>query len=110
MRLNGSTKRSFACAASALLAFYFYTTSVSALSIDVIVHNVLCSFFNTFYYIAGAIASLIIVIGGVKWTASENDPGARKAAKDAIIHAIVGLIIVIVATAIVSQIPGMTSC
>jgi hypothetical protein len=58
------------------------------------VASVVCSFYTAFKSIATGIAALVMVIAGVKWVASENDPGARKAAKDAMIHAIVGLIII----------------
>jgi hypothetical protein len=54
--------------------------------------------------IAGAIATLVIVINGIKWTGSSDDPGARKQAKQGIIHAIVGLIIVMIAVNVVALI------
>ena len=54
--------------------------------------------------IAGAVATLIIVINGIKWIGSSDDPGARKQAKEGIVHAVVGLVIVIVAVEIVALI------
>lgn len=54
-----------------------------------------------FELIATGIAIVIIVINGIKWIGSSDDPGARKQAKEGIVHAIVGLIIVILAVEIV---------
>jgi len=56
--------------------------------------------------IAGAIAALVIVINGIKWTGSSDDPGARKQAKAGIIHAVVGLVIVLIAVEVVSLVVG----
>lgn len=59
---------------------------------------------NLLMMIAGAIATLVIVINGIKWTGSSDDPGARKQAKQGIIHAIVGLVIVMIAVNVVALI------
>jgi len=69
------------------------------------VSSVVCAFYSAFKSIATGIAALVMVIAGVKWVASENDPGARKAAKDAMIHAVVGLIII----TLIGSIIGMFS-
>lgn len=53
--------------------------------------------FNLLIGLVGAVASVVIVIAGIKWTASENDPSARKQAKDAILHAMIGMIVLTVA-------------
>jgi hypothetical protein len=53
------------------------------------------------YMIAGAIGIVVIVLQGIKWAGSAEDPGARKQAKQGIIHAIIGLIIVLLAVSIV---------
>lgn len=50
----------------------------------------------------GAIALLIITIAGFKYVVSRGDPGAVAGAKNAIIYAVVGLIISITAFAIVT--------
>lgn len=54
-----------------------------------------------FELIAAGVGIVIIVINGIKWIGSSDDPGARKQAKEGIVHAIVGLIIVIIAVEIV---------
>lgn len=52
------------------------------------------------YVIAGIVAVIAIVIGGVRYTASGGDPSGVKAAKDTVLYAVVGLIVVIMAAAI----------
>lgn len=53
------------------------------------------------YMIAAAIGVVVIVLQGIKWAGSAEDPGARKQAKQGIIHAVIGLIIVLLAIWIV---------
>jgi len=80
-----------------VIAMVVFPSMVSADALENIsrkVSNVVCAFYTAFKSIATGIAALVMVIAGVKWVASENDPGARKAAKDAMIHAVVGLIII----------------
>jgi uncharacterized membrane protein YadS len=41
----------------------------------------------------GPLAVLVFVIAGVQWIASRDDPGKRKAARDAMIAIIIGVLI-----------------
>ncbi|MFH1722382.1 MAG: hypothetical protein ABH950_07250 [Candidatus Altiarchaeota archaeon] len=68
--------------------------------------TILCVIVQLLIFIAGGIAIVIIVLNGIKWTASSDDPGARKQAKQGIVHAIVGLIIVLIAIFVVTTIVG----
>lgn len=80
-------------------------SSVSGTGIAVvtlIISNVVCAIAGALVLIATAVAAVVMVLAGIKWTASENDPGARKAAKDAMIHAIVGLIIISIIQAVIN--------
>ena len=52
--------------------------------------------------IAAGVGVVVITLQGIKWAGSAEDPGARKAAKQGIIHAIIGLIIVLLAIIIVT--------
>jgi len=61
----------------------------------------ICKIMNLFFYIAGAVAALVIVIAGIKWVGSGDDPGARTAAKNTIVSAIIGLIVILLATYLV---------
>ena len=72
--------------------------------------TVICDLYKGLVAIVTGIAVLVFVLAGVKWTASENDPGARKAAKDAMIHAVVGMIIVAVSYTVVQSVINNMLC
>ena len=57
---------------------------------------------NYFLYAGGMVAVVMIIISGVQMTTSAGDPGAVKKAKNTLTWAIVGLIIMILAFAIVN--------
>ena len=57
---------------------------------------------NIILYILGAIAVIMIVIGGVKYTTSNGDSGSVKSAKDTILYSVIGLVVAIMAYAIVN--------
>lgn len=61
---------------------------------------------NIVFAILGAIALLFIVIGGFKFIISNGDPQATSRARDTIIYAAVGLVIVLSATIIVNFVVG----
>ena len=52
-------------------------------------------------YIIGIISILMIVIGGIKYVTSNGDSNSIKSAKDTIMYAVIGLIVAIMAYAIV---------
>lgn len=54
----------------------------------------------TVYFWAGIVAVIIIIIGGIRYVTSSGDASGVKSAKDTILYAIVGLIVVIMAAAI----------
>lgn len=57
---------------------------------------------NALMFILGAIAVIVIVIGGIMYVVSAGDPGKAKTAKDTILYAVVGLIVALMAGAIVN--------
>lgn len=59
-------------------------------------------------YIAGAIAVLFLVYGGVRYLTAQDD-GATKNARAIIQNAVIGLVIAIVAYSIVSIVSGLLS-
>jgi len=61
---------------------------------------------NALLFVLGAIAVVMIVIGGIRYTTSNGDSSATKAAKDTILYAVIGLIIAIMAYAIVNFVVG----
>ena len=61
---------------------------------------------NIVFVILGAIAVMMVVIGGIKYAASQGDPQAISKAKGTIIYAIVGLLVAIFARAIIGFVFG----
>ena len=56
---------------------------------------------NTVMYLAGALAVIVIIFGGIRYVTSTGDAGRIKQAKDTILYGIVGLAVAILAYAIV---------
>lgn len=56
---------------------------------------------NIVFSLAGALALLFVVIGGVRYILSQGDPNAASQAKNTILYAVVGLVITVLAYAIV---------
>lgn len=52
--------------------------------------------------VLGIVAVIVIVLGGVQYTLSTGDPGRIKKAKDTILYGIIGLVVAILAYAIVN--------
>lgn len=105
--MDSSSYRKYLFRVLILLTVLLNVVEVSADTWDDIigtVTTVICGIYRVFYYIAGAIASVIFVIAGIKWIASENDPGTRKAAKDTMVHALVGLIIVLISVSVIEAV------
>ncbi|MFC2154353.1 pilin [Candidatus Altiarchaeota archaeon] len=67
---------------------------------------IICAIFEAFVYISGAMATLIIVYAAIRWIGSADDPGARKVAKHMMWHAVMALVIVLVADSIVGYVTG----
>lgn len=57
---------------------------------------------DVFLFVTGAVAVLMIIIGGVRYVISNGDGSAVKDAKNTIMYAVIGLIIAIIAYAIVN--------
>lgn len=57
---------------------------------------------NTLLYIAGALAVIMLIIGGIRYTISGGDQSQVTSAKNTILYAIVGIIVAIFAYAIVN--------
>ncbi len=58
------------------------------------------SILNTVYFIAGAVAVLVIVIAGILLVTSSGNPERVKTARFAILAAVIGLVVVLMAAAI----------
>lgn len=57
---------------------------------------------NIILYILGAIAVLMIILGGIRYTTSNGDSSALTSAKNTILYAVVGLVVAIMSYAIVN--------
>lgn len=57
---------------------------------------------NVPLFIVGAISVIMLVIGGIRYTISGGDSGQVKSAKDTILYAIIGIIVSLLAFAVVN--------
>lgn len=57
---------------------------------------------NVFLFIIGAVSVLMIIYGGIRYTISGGDAKNVTAAKDTVLYAVVGLVVAILAYAIVN--------
>jgi hypothetical protein len=57
---------------------------------------------NILLYVLGAIAVVMIVIGGIRYTTSNGDSSAITSAKNTILYSVIGLIVAILAYSIVN--------
>ena len=65
--------------------------------------NSLCTkIINTLIFVIGAIAVVMIVIGGFRYTISGGDSGQVNGAKNTILYAVIGLVIAILSYGIVN--------
>jgi uncharacterized membrane protein YuzA (DUF378 family) len=67
---------------------------------------VLASGLNIVYLIAGIAAVIVIILSGIKYTTSGGDSGAVASAKNTLLYAIVGLVVVILAFTITQFVIG----
>lgn len=64
---------------------------------------------NTVIFLVGAIAVLMLIIGGIRYVISAGDENAVKGAKNTILYAIVGIVVALLAFAAVQFIIGRLS-
>lgn len=57
---------------------------------------------NILLYILGAIAVVMIVIGGIRYTTSNGDSSSITSAKNTILYSVIGLVVAILAYSIVN--------
>ena len=57
---------------------------------------------NIILFILGAVAVIMIIIGGFRYVTSGGDSGAVSSAKNTILYAVIGLVVAILAYAIVN--------
>ncbi|MCB9820287.1 hypothetical protein H6796_03250 [Candidatus Nomurabacteria bacterium] len=57
---------------------------------------------NVLLFIIGTLAVIMLIIGGIRYTTSNGNPEQIKAAKNTIMYAVIGLIVALLAFAIVN--------
>lgn len=78
-------------------------TSISgAAGSDTDLMSLVTNILNAVFLVIGVIAVVVIIIGGVNYTTSQGDPSKVKKAKDTILYGIIGLIVSLLAYAIVN--------
>jgi hypothetical protein len=65
-------------------------------------NNILPTILRIVFAMAASITVLMVVIGGFRYIVANGDPGATTSAKNSIIYALVGLLVVMVAYSIVA--------
>ena len=73
------------------------------------VQDIVKNVINLILIVLGMVAVIMIVIGGIRYTTSNGDSSSVKAAKDTILYAVVGLVVAILAYAIVNFVLGRFS-
>ncbi len=61
---------------------------------------------NTVFLVVGIVAVVMIILGGVNYTTSQGDPGKATKAKNTIMYSIIGLVVTLLAFAIVNFVIG----
>jgi TRAP-type C4-dicarboxylate transport system permease small subunit len=61
---------------------------------------------NIALYIIGAVSVLMLIYGGIRYTVSGGDTSAVTAAKNTILYAIIGIVVALLAYAIVNFVIG----
>ena len=56
--------------------------------------------------VVGVVAVIMIILGGISYTTSQGDPGKVKKGKDTILYGIIGLVVALLAYAIVNFVLG----
>ncbi len=85
-----------------LLIAGMVTAQTTVDDVTTLINDLICRLVQVLYAISAAVATVVIVIAGIKWIGSSEDAGARAQAKSTIIHALIGLIIVIIALSLVN--------
>jgi len=57
---------------------------------------------NVLLFILGAVAVIMIILGGIRYTISQGDSSAVTSAKNTILYAVIGLVVALLAYAIVN--------
>lgn len=65
-------------------------------------NSVVAVIINTIIFVIGMIAVVMIILGGINYATSQGDPNKVKKGKDTILYGIIGLVVALLAFAIVN--------
>ncbi len=68
--------------------------------------DVLANGLNIAYFVAGIMAVIVIIIAGLSFVVSGNDPAAVTKAKNAILYAVIGIVVILSAFVITQFVIG----
>lgn len=68
--------------------------------------NAVDGILNTAYMAAGIVAVIVIIISGIFYVISQGDPSKIKRAKDGILYAVIGLVVVMLAFVVTNYVIG----
>lgn len=80
-------------------------TPVGVPAVDV-TNTTIVNVFNSVLGLAGALAVVFVVYGGIQYSLSQGDPAKVKQAKDTILYSVIGLVVVMVSFAIINLVIG----
>jgi len=86
----------------------FFTTSVFAQEINEL-FGVLDNILKYVFPLAGLICVIFIIIGGYMWISAAGDPSRVKTAQNTLTWAIIGLVVVLLAVAVIEVITKFIS-
>ena len=61
---------------------------------------------NVLIFIVGAVAVIMLIIGGLRYVISQGDKGNVESAKNTILYAVIGIVVAVMAYAIVNFVAG----
>ena len=73
-------------------------TGASSTDVPTLVKNIV----NILLFIIGAVSVVMVVMGGIKYAVSNGDSSQVKSAKDTILYAVIGLVVALLAYALVN--------
>ena len=65
-------------------------------------NNIIWNVVQFIFMLLGGVAVIMIVVGGIQYATSQGDAGAVAKAKNTILYAVIGLVVALLATGIVS--------
>lgn len=77
-------------------------TGIPTVDADSAINGVL----NTVYFAAGIVAVIVIIVSGIFYSISQGDASKIKRAKDGILYAVVGLVIIMLAFVLTNYVIG----